>query len=96
MNCHGCACDRCVYNAELESWYFTPGEVQDVDDICYCCDECKHYDGDYAKKSLWRPECEKRKLPCKYIEMQRRTAERTERVAATRRKNFTIIKGGRS
>lgn len=54
------------------------------------------YAGFYTKKSLWRPECEKRKLPCKYIEMQRRTAERTERVAATRRKNFTIIKGGRS
>lgn len=96
MSCYGCACDHCLYNAELEAWYITPGEVQNAEDICFCCDECKHYDGDYTKKSLWRPECEKRKLPCKYIEMQRRTAERVERVAATRRKNFTIIKGGRS
>lgn len=46
MSCYGCACDHCLYNAELEAWYMTPGEVQNAEDICFCCDECKHYDGD--------------------------------------------------
>lgn len=97
MSCHGCACDHCLYNAEIEAWYFTPGEVQDVADICYCCDECKHYDGDHNKRSQWRPECEKRKLPCKYIEMQRiMAAKRAEKDAEARRRCFTVIKGGRS
>lgn len=98
MSCYGCACDRCVYNAELESWYFTPGEVQNVEDICYCCDECKHYDGDYTKKSQWRPECEKRKLPGKYIEVQARAEEcrrkREDQRARTALTHFRVIVGG--
>lgn len=87
-----------LYNAELEAWYFTPGELQNVDDICYCCDECKHYDGDYTKKSQWRPECEKRKLPRKYIEVQERAEacrkRREDRRAEAVRATFTVIKGG--
>ena len=55
MSCYGCACDHCLYNAELEAWYITPGEVQNAEDICFCCDECKHYDGDFSKRSQWRP-----------------------------------------
>lgn len=51
MSCYGCACDHCLYNAELEAWYITPGEVQNAEDICFCCDECKHYDGDFSKRS---------------------------------------------
>ena len=51
MSCYGCACDHCLYNAELEAWYMTPGEVQNAEDICFCCDECKHYDGDFSKRS---------------------------------------------
>lgn len=95
MNCQGCACDHCLYNAELESWYFTPGEIQDVEDVCYCCDECRHYDGDRNKRSQRREECGKRKLPRRYIEEhQRRAKERAERAAETRRKNFVVIRGG--
>ena len=51
MSCYGCVCNHCLYNAELEPWYFTPGEVQDVEEICYVCDECKHYDGAFRKRS---------------------------------------------
>lgn len=36
MSCYGCACDHCLYNAELEAWYITPGEVQNAEDICFC------------------------------------------------------------
>lgn len=54
MSCYWCACDHCLYNAELEAWYITPGEVQNAEDICFCCDECKHYDGDFSKRSQWR------------------------------------------
>lgn len=92
MSCYGCACNHCVYNAELESWYITIGEIQDVEDICYCCDECKHYDGDCNRKSQWRPECSKRRFPAKYIAEQR---EATEREAQRRRASFRCIKGGK-
>lgn len=83
MSCYNCACNRCVYNAELDLQCFTPGEIQDVEDICYCCDECRNYDGDTRKRSLWRPECEKRKIPRKY----------EEQMANARRRRFVVIKG---
>ena len=67
MSCYGCACDHCLYNAELEAWYMTPGEVQNAEDICFCCDECKHYDGDFSKRSQWRPDCPRHKFPEKYL-----------------------------
>lgn len=89
MSCYRCICEHCLYNAELESWYFTPGEIQDVDDICYVCDECKHYDGDHSKRSRWRPECSKHRLPDKYKEQQRKAAERK---AKRRRGAFYIEK----
>lgn len=59
--------------------------------MCYCCDECKHYDGDYNKKSQWRPECSKKRLPAKYIAEKREAAERE---AQRRRASFRLIKGG--
>lgn len=70
MACYRCACNHCVYNAELESWYITLGEIKNVEDICYCCDECRHYDGDCTKRSRWRQKCKKKKLPCKYIVLE--------------------------
>ena len=95
MSCYGCACDHCLYNAELEAWYMTPGEVQNAEDICFCCDECKHYDGDFSKRSQWRPDCPRHKFPEKYLEMQRIAEQRRARAAETRRRNFQIIKGGK-
>ena len=73
----------------------TPGEVQNVEDICYCCDECKHYDGDFFKRNQWRPYCPRHKFPEKYLEMQRIVEQRRARAAETRRRNFQIIKGGK-
>ena len=95
MSCYRCACNHCLYNAELEAWYMTQGEVQNVEDICYCCDECKHYDGDFFKRSQWRPDCPRHKFPEKYLEMQRIAEQRRARAAETRRRNFQIIKGGK-
>ena len=76
MSCYGCKCNHCLFNAELEPWYFTPGEIQDVEEVCYACDECRHYDGDHQKRSQWRPECGKHRFPAKYIEEQRKAVER--------------------
>ena len=73
----------------------TPGEVQNAEDICFCCDECKHYDGDFSKRSQWRPDCPRHKFPEKYLEMQRIVEQRRARAAETRRRNFQIIKGGK-
>lgn len=92
MSCYGCICNHCLYNAELESWYFTPGEVQDVEEICYVCDECKHYDGDFRKRSRWKPACSKHRLPRKYNVQIQKAAE----LEAQRRKaSLKIVKGRR-
>lgn len=91
MSCYGCKCNYCVYNVELESWYMTPGEVQNVDDLCFCCDECKHFDGDFIrKKSQYRAECEKYRLPKKYLEA---VATASEREAKRHRAMFRLIAG---
>lgn len=92
MSCYGCICDHCVYSAELDVWDFTPGEVQDAEDICFTCDECKYWGGDYSKRSQWRKDCQKHKYPQKYIERQKAVAER---LAQKRRKVFKVIEGGR-
>lgn len=52
MNCYGCKCNHCLYNCELESWYLTPGEVENVEDICYFCDECRGFDGITAREAI--------------------------------------------
>lgn len=67
MNCYGCKCNYCLYNCELESWYLTPGEVGNVEDICYFCDECRGFDGDYRKRSNYRTECSRQRFPKKYL-----------------------------
>ena len=95
MSCYKCACEHCIYNAELFSWYFTPGELKDVDSICYNCDECKHYDGDPAKRSQWREGCPKHQYPKKYMQKKERAdRERAERFALECRKSFKVIEGG--
>ena len=92
MSCYGCVCNHCLYNAELEPWYFTPGEVQDVEEICYVCDECKHYDGDPRKRIRWRPVCNRYKMPRKYNLQIQNAAERE---AQRRRAALQIVKGRR-
>lgn len=96
MSCYGCICDHCVYSAELGVWDFTPGEVQDAEDVCFTCDECKNYDGDYTKRSQWRENCPKHKYPKKYIERKEEVDRRSaERFAQKCRKAFRVIEGGR-
>ena len=89
MSGYGCKCNHCLYNAELESWYMTPGEIQNVEDVCYCCDECKYYDGDFIRKrSQYRSECEKYRTPKKYQEV---IDAASEREARRRRAMFHVI-----
>lgn len=85
MSCHGCKCDRCVRNAEIGLSLFTPGEFDDVEKLCYFCGECKHFDGDYKKRSRWRPECDGFKEAIKSIEARARAA----------RAKFKVISGGK-
>lgn len=95
MSCYKCACDHCVYSSELFGDDFTPGEVQDVDLICYTCNECKHYDGDSSKRSQWRESCPKHQYPKKYMQ-RKETADRknAEKFAQKCRKAFRVIEGG--
>lgn len=35
-----------IFASIIASWnltIFTPGEVKNVEDICFCCDECKWF-----------------------------------------------------
>lgn len=67
----------------------TPGEVEHVEDVCYCCDECKHYDGDFIRKrSQYHAECEKYRPAKKYMEAVRAASEREAR---RRRAMFKVI-----
>lgn len=93
MSCANCKCDKCVYNCELTIFYFTPGEVEDVEDICYCCDECKFYDADYKKQSKQVKECDRFRYPQKYIENLKLCEERK---AQRKRKTLKIMEGGRT
>lgn len=95
MSCYGCICNNCLYNCELFSAYFTPGEIKDVEDVCYCCDECKWFDGDYTKRSQWRKSCEKFRLPAKHKEHLEQMKQKEARAAVKRRMAFTVIKGGK-
>lgn len=88
MSCYGCKCDHCVYNAELASWYMTPGEVERVEDVCYCCDECSNFDGDRKKRSQRRTECKKYRPAKKYLET---VTAASEREARRRRAAFKVI-----
>lgn len=95
MSCYGCACDHCVYSAELVVWEFTPGEVDDSEEVCFTCDECKHWGGDITKRSQWRKDCPKHKYPKKYIEAKAKADRKNaERLAQKCRKAFKVINGG--
>ena len=41
-SCIGCVCNVCVYNADLDPQYFTPGEI---DNVCFNCDDCMTTNG---------------------------------------------------
>lgn len=94
-HCYGCLCDTCANSVELLSWYFTAGEVEEP---CFTCDECRHYDGDMGKRDQWHGTCPR------YIEAQKaaearkreleRRAEAEEKRAQDIRATFKIIKGG--
>lgn len=95
MSCYGCACDHCVYNAELSLWDITIGEAEDDAEICFCCDECRNYDGDYKKRSQRREKCSRQRLAEKYIQRKREAdARAAERLAMECRKSFRVIPGG--
>ena len=85
MSCLECKCNRCANSVELSCEYFTPGEG---DFPCFTCDECKHFDGDWSKRTKWRRDCDKYKLPARKIELQREAAERE---AARRRRQIRLL-----
>ena len=72
MACFGCKCNLCARSCEIYSKYITIGEI---DEVCFSCDDCKHWNNDYSKKSMWRLECpdfvEPEKLKQKRINKRR-------------------------
>lgn len=79
----------------LEYGTLLQGEVQDVDEVCFTCDECRHWGGDHNKRSQWRKECPKHKYPQKYIEAKAEADKKgAEKLAQKCRKAFRVIDGG--
>lgn len=74
MSCYQCACLFCVRNCELEVQYFTRGELPDGVEVCFFCDECRHYTGNINMRSCWRQECLGQIVARKYIEALARAA----------------------
>lgn len=77
-NCIGCVCNACVYNADLDPQYFTPGEV---DGVCFNCDDCMTTNGhsrwDEERgcwSGRWKGECDHFRKPAKKVEMEARIA----------------------
>ena len=68
MSCYGCKCDTCARNAELSLSYFTPGEVVEVSDICYFCDDCVEYVG-APMRNLFKTDCDGYSEARKYTEI---------------------------
>lgn len=85
MSCYGCKCNFCARNCELYPRYFTLGEIEDVSEACYTCDECRHFDSDPCKRSMWRRECDGHREPIKYIEAR----------ATAMRQRLRVIQGGK-
>ncbi len=91
MGCYVCKCNFCARNCELYPGYFTPGEIADVSEICYTCDECKQYDGDPRKGNMWRQECDGYREPRKRTEAKAKIADARARAM---RRQIRVIKGG--
>ena len=86
MSCGTCKCNFCAYNCNLPAQFVTIGEVNEV---CFTCDDCKHWGGDCSKRSMWRPDCPN------YLEPQKLTehrAQQAERCAQVRRAKLHIVK----
>lgn len=83
MSCYGCKCNFCARNCELPSFYVTIGEIRVAEHICFTCDECRRYDGDYRKRNQWRSECEG------FIEAKKYT----ETCIEARRRSIKVIEG---
>lgn len=82
MSCFGCKCNHCARNCNLEPWYVTIGEV---DEVCFNCDDCVQYGSAHAKKDLWKGECKHYLKPAKLEEQEIRN----------RRAAMRVIEGGK-
>lgn len=65
MSCEGCKCNFCAHSCELPARFITIGEV---DEVCFTCDDCKHWGGDYSKRSMWRQDCPNYLEPQKFAD----------------------------
>ena len=90
MPCCDCLCETCVRSAALPCQYFTAGELENIETVCYVCeDDCWEYDHAAGKRTRRRHECKD------YIQAQKYTQFRKEnnaRVAERRRNKFTRLK----
>lgn len=90
MPCCDCICETCARSAGIPWRYFTAGELEDIDTVCYVCeDDCWEYDHAAGKRLRRRRECKN------YIQAQKYTQLRKEnnaKVAEIRRKKFTRLK----
>lgn len=101
MNCRGCKCDSCVRSSELMPWDRTDSEmaILSSEEFCFTCDECRHWGGDWNKKSQRREECPNYWEAAKRQESRLRAEgnmEVTRTQAMKKMLGLRLIKGGAS
>lgn len=90
MPCCDCICETCVRSSGLPCWYFTAGELEDIDMMCYICeDECWEYDHADGKKVRRKHECKNYIQAQKFAQFRKKN---NAKVAETRRKKFYRLK----
>lgn len=95
--CYGCLCDTCANSVELPPWRSTPGECAAP---CFTCDECRRYDGDFGKRSMWTDTCPryieaKKAAEARELEEKKRQDAENRRAEAARG-TFKVIRGGKA
>jgi len=70
--CYYCLCNSCINNAESPT--VNPGNDKFPDDweACFCCDDCRKFDGDVTKRNMEREQCVRYEIDNYHAEQNRK------------------------
>lgn len=68
--CYYCLCDSCVNN--VENFKVKSNETPHNYEPCFCCDDCRVFDGDIAKRNMKRVKCDRYKIDNYHAEKNRK------------------------
>lgn len=68
--CYYCLCNSCINNAE--STTVNPNEAPYDWKPCFCCEDCRKFDGDTAKRNMEREQCDRHEIDNYHVEQRRK------------------------